>query len=340
MMSEQSIGQRVSVVVSPRQRWSLAVRSLRSVVERMPAGSQLIYVDGGAPDGISAELHDIVSEHHGEWIRRDCLLAGNEARNLAMPFVEREFIVFIDNDVIPEPEWVERLVECADETDAAVVGPVILHGRNDETKQIHIAGGRVSIVDGVMVENDHFHAYQNIDEVGPSLERSPSNQLEFHSILLRTSFARDFAPFDEELLTLGDHEDVTLGAEARGLGVWLEPASQVTYLTMLRLEDYEVGYWQLRWCEDWNRRSLERFAEKWAISMDAGWPVDARLWATRERIRWYHGRSRLHSTAGKAIRAANKFTPTAKLTRGLEERVMSRQKDAEVARRVAAGIDS
>jgi len=337
-MSALSVGDRVSIVVSPRQRWSLAVRSLRAVVERMPAGAQLIYVDGGAPAEISAELYGVVAEYDGRWIRRECVLAGNEARNLAMPFVEREFIVFVDNDVLPEPDWVERLVECADDTGAAVVGPVILHGRDDQTKQIHIAGGRVSIVDGVMVENNHFHAYKDIDEIGPQLERGPSNQLEFHSILLRTSFARDIAPFDEGLLTLGDHEDVTLAAEARGLGAWLEPASRVTYLTMIKLEDYEVGYWQLRWSEDWNRRSLERCAEKWGITIGEGWPVDARMWATRERIRWYHGRGKLLSNAGKAVRAANKFVPTAWLTRGVEERVMSRRKDEEIARRVSAGI--
>ncbi len=339
-MSSGPIGQRVSVVVSPRQRWSLAVRSLRSVVERMPEGSQLIYVDGGAPAEISDELRSIVDQYDGEWIRRDCILAGNEARNLAMPFVEREFIVFVDNDVIPEPEWVERLVECADETGAAVVGPVILHGRNDETKQVHIAGGRLTIKDGVMVENDHLHSYANIDEVGPKLERTATNQLEFHSILLRTSFAKEISPFDEGMMTLGDHEDITLTAEARGAGSYLEPASRVTYLTMIRLEDYEVGYWQLRWSEDWNRRSLERCGEKWDISLDAGWPVEARLWATRERIRWYHGRSKLHSKAGKAVRAANKFMPTSRLTRGLEERLMSRQKDVEIKRRTAAGLSA
>ncbi len=306
----------------------------------MPVGSQLIYVDGGAPTDVSAELQSLVEQHGGEWIRRDCVLAGNEARNLAMPFVDREFVVFIDNDVIPAPEWVERLIECADETDAAVVGPLILHGPSEQSKQIHIAGGRLSIVDGVMVENHHLHAYQDIDAVRSQLERQRSDQLEFHSILMRSSFARDIAPFDEEIRTMGENEDVTLAATARGLECWFEPSASVTYLTMIRLEDYELGYWQLRWSEEWNRRSLERCGEKWGISVDEGWPVNARMWATRERTRWYHGRSALYSNAGKTVRGLNKHIWLSRLTRGIEERVMSRHKRVEIDRRTSAGLSA
>lgn len=336
----QKLGDRVTVAVSPRQRWSLAVRSLASVLERMPEGAELIYVDGGSPAEISAELKTMVDSVDGVWIRRDCVLSGNEARNLFVDQLDREFTVFIDNDALPHEGWVENLVACADETGAAVVGPLIMHGPNEAFGQIHVAGGDIEIVDGVMIENSRHHSYEQVEDVEDQLVRCETTQLEFHSIMLRSDFARSIAPFDEELLTFGDHEDIVLLAKKAGLGVWFEPASRVTYLTMIRLDEYEVGYWQMRWCEDWNRRSLEHFAEKWDIAVDEGWTLEARLWGTRERSRWYHGRGKLYNYGGKAVRALNKQPITARLTRDLEERLMSRHMAPEFARREKAGLSS
>lgn len=331
-------GNRVTVAVVPRQRWSLAVRSLTAVIERMPTGTELIYVDGGSPEVVSDELRSMVESVDGVWIRRDCVLSGNEARNLLVDQLSREFVVFIDNDALPGDGWIERLVECADDTGAAVVGPLILHGPSEEFGQIHVAGGEIEIVDGVMTRNDRHHSYEQIDDVEDELVRCETTQLEFHSIMLRTDFALSIAPFDEALLTFGDHEDVVLLALADGLGVWFEPASRVTYLTMIRLDEGEVGYWQMRWCEDWNRRSLECFAQKWDIAVDEGWTLEARLWGTRERSRWYHGRGKLYNYGGKAVRLLNKQQSTARLSRGLEERLMSRRSSPEFDRRALAGF--
>ncbi|NNE12091.1 MAG: glycosyltransferase [Ilumatobacter sp.] len=332
-----TIGDRVSVIVAPRQRWSLTTRSLEAVIAAMPAGCQLVYVDGGAPAAISDELRTMVDAAGGTFIRRECVLSGNEGRNLGLEVADREFVVFVDNDVIPGDPWIEPLVRCADETGAVIVGPLVYHGRDESSRTIHVAGGDVEITDGVMETNSRRFEYRQHDEVSDELVRQATQQLEFHCMMVRTSFAEEIAPLDEGLSTLGDHEDVVLQAHHRGLGVWLEPESTITYLSMIRLEDDEIGYWQMRWSEDWNRQSLERFCDKWDLDIGRGWPAAARRWASRERTRWYHGRSQLFGYAGRAFRLANRYQVGALLTRSIEERAMSRQRHHEIERRLEAG---
>ncbi|MEM8745928.1 MAG: glycosyltransferase [Actinomycetota bacterium] len=337
-VDQRSVGERTSVIVVPRQRWSLAVRSLEAVLAELPEGAQLVYVDGGSPDEIRRQLQTMVEAAGGVWIHRDCILTGNEGRNMAMEFVDREFVVSVDNDVIPHPGWIDRMVECADETGAGVVGPLIFHGPKPESANIHIAGGAIEIHDGVMTTNDRHHSYLNVDQVEDQLERRETTQLEFHTIMIRADLIREIGGFDENLITFGDHEDLTLAAIERGVGVWFEPAARITYLTMIALDENEIGYWQLRWCEEWNRTSLEHFGRKWKIETSSGWPVTARLWGTRERTRWYHGRNKLYKYGGLMVRGLNKKPATAKMSRHLEERLMSRRTDAEVQRRVDEGL--
>src|SRR5207249_8335576 len=53
-------------------------------------------------------------------------LVPNEARNIGLRRVRTRYVVFIDNDAVPAPGWLERMVECAEETGAWVVGPLYL----------------------------------------------------------------------------------------------------------------------------------------------------------------------------------------------------------------------
>src|SRR5262245_8048531 len=48
------------------------------------------------------------------------------ARNRAIDYAEGEFVAFIDDDEVPEPEWLSRMLETCDAYGAAgVLGPVV-----------------------------------------------------------------------------------------------------------------------------------------------------------------------------------------------------------------------
>src|SRR4030095_61230 len=69
-----------------------------------------------------------------------------EARALALPHVDTEYVCFIDNDVLVTPGWLDRLVRCADETEAWAVGPLYCN-ENPALGRIHMAGGQAHVVE-------------------------------------------------------------------------------------------------------------------------------------------------------------------------------------------------
>ena len=325
----------LTVVVVPRQRWSLAVRSLRAVLDRLPAGIELVYVDGGSPADISTELEAMVRAVGGTWIRRDCILTGNEARNLARDHITREYVLFVDNDVFPHEAFAELLVACAEETRAAMVGPVILHGSKESSREIHLAGGRTEIVDGVLAVNQHLHEFEQFDAVRDRLRRQRTGQLEFHCFLIRRSVLDTLGWFDEALVSMADHEDVVFGIERLGLEVWIEPAAVVLYLNRVPLDDREVPFWLFRYAEWANNASIDHFAAKWQLDPRRGWTSMARQWAAGERTRWMHGRGPAYERLGKAFRKAFWTGPVSPLARRVETKLFDRRTAGEIARRQA-----
>lgn len=51
-------------------------------------------------------------------IRTDYYLSPNHARNIGLSDVDTKYLVFVDNDVIFFPGWLQALVTCAEETNA------------------------------------------------------------------------------------------------------------------------------------------------------------------------------------------------------------------------------
>lgn len=333
----EPIGGRLSLAIVPRERWSLAVRSLEATLAVVPTGTQLVYVDGGSPPEIHHQLERRVVEHGGRFVRRDCVLAPNEARNLALAHCDREYVIVHDNDVFPRPGWAEAMVRCADETGAGMVGPLVYHGHSPDADEIHVAGGEINITDdGVMDRNDRFFSHVRVDDLEAPLERRPSSQIEYHSCLFRREAIEPLLPFDEEIRSLADHEDVTLGLDALGHPLIFEPTSEVTYLLMSRIDPTDRGFWQLRWSNDWNRRSLDQFCTKWGVVRDTGWPAVAERWGGGHRTWWLHGQSRVATLVGRGLRAASRKPGLSRPARTIDEVVLGRAGRRERSRRVEA----
>src|SRR5574342_637715 len=88
-------------------------------------GLRLVYVDGNAPARIGRRIQRMIRRHGDTLIRTDWYLRPTHARNLGFREVDTRYAVFLDNDVVVTPGWLEALVRCAEETGAAFVSPVI-----------------------------------------------------------------------------------------------------------------------------------------------------------------------------------------------------------------------
>src|SRR5438445_12790064 len=101
----------VTIVVSPRERYSFAQRSLESSYDQTPEPFELVYVDVDSPSRIKRYLETKAVEKGFRLIRSSTYLTPNEARNLALREVNTRYVVFIDNDVLVSSGWLKPLVD-------------------------------------------------------------------------------------------------------------------------------------------------------------------------------------------------------------------------------------
>jgi GT2 family glycosyltransferase len=205
-----------------------------------------------------------------ERIEVDRPLTPNEARNLALHRVTSRYVVFVDNDAVVAPGWLEPLVETAESRDAWLVGPLYLIGKLARGR-VHMSGGEL----GFREENGRrwFHETHRdpdakLAEVLARRASEPTDLVEFHCMLARTDALRRVGGLDEGLLTHAEHVDLCLRVAQAGGGIWFEPRSQVTYLPPRPVQRDELAFYLMRWNDAWNRASIEHFCTKWGIAAD------------------------------------------------------------------------
>src|SRR5579864_4357627 len=134
----------VTIIIVPRDHFSDTQESLESIYANTGIAFSLIYVDGGSPPRVKEYLKREAAARGFRLIRKDQYLSPNQARNIGARDVTAGYIVFVDNDVVVAPNWLSPLINCAEQTDAAIVGPATYERRPLHTI-LHFAGGRAYI---------------------------------------------------------------------------------------------------------------------------------------------------------------------------------------------------
>ncbi|MFN2512409.1 MAG: glycosyltransferase family 2 protein [Pyrinomonadaceae bacterium] len=275
----------VTIVVVPRERFSYTARSLESIYEHTDIPFSLVYVDGGSPARIRRYLAQRARQHNFKLIRTERYLSPNQARNLGLQQVQTRYAVFVDNDVIVSPGWLRTLVDCAEETEAWVVSPLILVDfRGSQT--VHAAGGTLRIEGEYgqrVLVSKHGWAGKSLADVGSDLLPQLTELAEFHCMLILTEAGRRTGPFDERLFSIHEEEDFCLTVRERGGSVYFEPRSVLTYVSPTPLAWFDLPFFTLRWSELWNSASQRHFQDKWGVAEDDRQIAIAREWARDHR---------------------------------------------------------
>jgi GT2 family glycosyltransferase len=262
----------VTIVVVPRERFSCAPRSLESIYEHTQIPFKLVYVDGNSPAHIRNYLETKAAEKQFTLIRKDYYLYPNQARNIGLAEVDTPYLVFVDNDVIVTAGWLQALINCAQETGAAVVGPLMcqyepLH------EEIHFAGGESHIwVDKIgrrRLREKMYSQGKSVKENQSQLQRQETELAEFHCVLVRKSIFDKVGQLDEQMLNTKEHLDFCMSVRDVGGSVYFEPACVVTYVPGSPSEWSDLHYYMLRWSDDWTLASLNRLREKWNLAEDS-----------------------------------------------------------------------
>ncbi len=262
----------VTIVVSPRERFSYTRESLESIFQYTTIPFELVYVDGNSPAKVRDYLKAKAQEKGFQLIRTDYYLSPNRSRNLGLAEVKTKYVVFLDNDVILSPGWLEALIDCAETTNATVVGPLMCH-EEPVHQVVHCAGGETRvIVDATgrrRLREKMYKQGHQVAEVRSKMSRSQTELCEFHCMLVRTEIFQQVGCFDEAFLNTKEHLDFCMGVIQAGGTVYFEPDSVITYVPGPPLEWTDLHFYMLRWSNAWELASLNRLREKWQLTENA-----------------------------------------------------------------------
>lgn len=264
----------VTIVVSPRERFSYTRESLESIYEHTQIPFKLVYVDGGSPAETRRYLETQALEKNFQLIRTNCYLSPNQARNLGLQKVDTKYVAFIDNDVAVTAGWLKQLVQCAEETGATIVGPLTCQGTPIH-EIVHCAGGE----SGIRIETEGEHVRRRMIEkiykqgrkvadLRDQFKRQETGLAEFHCMLVRTELFDQIGLLDEGLLNTKEHVDLCITVVQNGGTVYFEPSSLVTYVPGPPLKWSDIPFYMLRWSDAWELASLKHLREKWNLTED------------------------------------------------------------------------
>jgi len=274
-----------TVCIIPRERFSLAERSLANILERIAPGTPVLYLDGNTPAAIAERLRRRCEAYGARYLRYDRFLAPNEARAIALAEVGTPYLVFIDNDVFVTPGWLRALQDCAEATGAWAVTPLLLEG-DALLPLVHMAGGE--LIEG---ERDGWRTVRQTHRlmrrlprmVRRDLHREPCGFFEYHCVLLRRDCFEKDCTLDTELRALHEHIDLAMQIHRAGGSVYFEPGAVVRYDNATRFTDDDRPFFELRWSEGWTHSSIEHFRDKWQLAPDDAGLEALDQWASRHR---------------------------------------------------------
>jgi GT2 family glycosyltransferase len=284
----------VTIAVLPREKFSCAARSLRSLIENTRQPFELIYVDGASPPTVRAEIGSILADVPHVMIRVDRYLGPFEALELALAKTTTPHLVIADNDIHFRSGWLDAMVACATEEDADVVTPLVLIG-DERSNIIHVAGGTSRVVsEGAVRSVDHHQRFENmrVDDTAVVLAREPTELVESHCVLARTETLRALGPLDPSIGHAVNVEELSLGLARVGARVWFEPTAEVVYLFEkgMHLDRHDVLLLNHVWSEKWIERDLVSQARRHGLGKPPRAPrATIRWWYADHRRVWLSG---------------------------------------------------
>ena len=276
----------VSIVVSPRERFSSVTRSLRSLFSSIEPDVPVVVVEGGSPDHVRLALQEMQKQRHFIWIKRPYLITPQEARNIGFSQVETDYVVFADNDIEYEPRWLDKLQRNAEVHGADLVAPLICIGP-PTAKIVHHAGGRLVITgspNDPRVTEKHRLMKSSIEQVTPDTAPIENEIVEFHCFLARSDYIRQVGGMDERLVTR-EQIDFGLRAKLYGAKVTFEAGAIVTYMASMPFEETDLRYLSFRWSDSRAKDSLRTFTSTWGITTEEKRVLQ--MWIRPHRIRAY-----------------------------------------------------
>ena len=210
---------------------------LEAVEKQLVPGASVTVVDNGSTDGSASAIASryshaklfALTENRGFTGGLKAALAGSSARN----------VIFLNNDAVPEPGWLEALIRAMDEAPEDVVS---VGG-----KIVDMTGALIDFIGGVMTFDGH--AFQNgfREPLGSREEPAAGAELLFAcggNMISRRAKLQELGGFDDDYFAYLEDVDFGWRTWIAGYRVLFEPRAVVRHAsstTSNRIGDFERG---------------------------------------------------------------------------------------------------
>jgi O-antigen biosynthesis protein len=244
---------RASIVIPVFNQFEHTLTCLRALAEHPPqADVEVIVVDDGSSDATVSALPQVTGlRYHRRATNGGFIAACNDGAALATG----DYLVFLNNDTVPQPGWLDALLRTFDEhPDAGLVGAQLLYpdGRLQEAGGVVFADGSGWNYGRFGAPDDCRHAYlRDCDYASGAAIAIP------RALFVELGgFDTRFAPAYYE------DTDLAFAVRAYRRRVLYQPASRVVHA-----EGATAGTDTGTGIKAYQIRNRERFAEKWQAAL-------------------------------------------------------------------------
>ena len=209
-------GARVSVVIPNWNGGEMLAEVLRGLAEQEFDSFEVIVVDDASTDGSLEHARQECRPFRAVELERNQGFAA--AANAGAAAATGELIAFLNNDAVPEPAWLQELVDCVDRHPEAAAGDSKLYRRGSDR-----------VIDGA---GDAFtwglKAYRRGSGTRDDGQYSREEQILLASgaaCLWRADAFRRLGGFVEEFFAYYEDVDLSLRARRAGYEIWFAPSA-------------------------------------------------------------------------------------------------------------------
>jgi len=259
-----------SIVIPVYNQFAHTLACLRAIAAHPPAVAiEIIVSDDGSSDETGPALAQVEGLRYYRRAQNGGFIA---ACNDGAAQARGDFLVFLNNDTIPQPGWLDALLATFDsEADVGLVGAQLVYpdGRLQETGGIVRNDGRAANLGRLRSAFEPEFSYlRRVDYASAAAIAIPRELFESLG-----GFDAFYAP--------AYYEDTDLGMKvgARGLRVLAQPAAKVVHL-----EGITSGTDTRRGIKSYQVRNEQRFAERWASRLPSHPDHEVRSPRTTDRL--------------------------------------------------------
>jgi len=184
--------------------------------------ADIVVIDNGSTDDSVAQIRQAHPKVKIIELPENLLFGGGNNAGLDWAIEQQyDFVMFINNDTLVEPDFLEPLVEALDsDSTLGMVGPLICYADKPET--IWYGGGLVDLWNGIIA---HRYIRQQMQAAGNT--PIETDYITGCCLMMPVAVAEQLQGFDPYFTMYGEDVDLSLRCRARGYSLGFIPESKM-----------------------------------------------------------------------------------------------------------------